>query len=138
MFEQTRDVPKKPTDMAAMWSTDGKTEYPNKDGVWLRYRDVTIGPFPNRTEASWYDGQVQDVIHGWNQKEFFAGRIFPFGDAWYVERWETNDGPFMSLGAAVDHRQNLYDLYNSNGEQLRVDKLGMKPGVIKAGPSKPS
>lgn len=111
MTEMTLDVPAKPTDMAAFWPKDGRKEYTNKDGVWIQYRDITIGPFPNRTEASWYDGQVQEIVMGWIGKDRFAGRLFPFGDVWYVERWETNDGPFMSLGAAVDHRQELYDGY---------------------------
>jgi len=107
----TRTVPKKPTDMAAFWPEDGRKEVNRQDGLWLRYRDVTIGPFPNRTEASWYDGQIQEIISGWIDKSRFAGRIFPFGDVWYVERWDDNDGPFVSLSQATEYRQFLYKQY---------------------------
>jgi hypothetical protein len=111
MPKQTLDVPKKPTDMAAFWPADGRKEVKKTDGIYIQYRDIQIGPFPGRTEASWYDGQVQDVIMGWIDKSRFAGRIFPFGDAWYIERWETNDGPFPSLSLAWEHRQRLYSDY---------------------------
>jgi hypothetical protein len=84
----TRVVPVKPTTMAEFWPADGRKEVKKNDGLYLKYRDETIGPFPNRTEASWYDGQIQEIISGWIDKSRFAGRIFPFGDVWYVERWE--------------------------------------------------
>lgn len=111
MTEPTLEVPKKPTDMAAFWPADGRKEINKRDGVYIQYRDIQIGPFPNRTEASWYDGQLQEIIAGWIDKSRFVGRIFPFGDAWYVERWETNDGPFTSLAVAWDHRQAIYIEY---------------------------
>jgi len=113
----TLDVPAKPTDMAAFWPVSGRKEVTTKDGVSIQYRDITVGPFPNRTEASWYDGQVQDVIMGWNRKELFAGRIFPFGDVWYIERWETNDGPFTSLAVAYDRREEIYAEYRQALDQ---------------------
>jgi hypothetical protein len=97
--------------MAEFWPADGRKEVNKKDGLWLRYRDETIGPFPNRTEASWYDGQIQEITSGWIDKSRFAGRIFPFGDVWYVERWEHNDGPFMSLDVAYNYREELYSKY---------------------------
>lgn len=129
MTKQTLDVPKKPTDMAAFWPADGRKEVKKTDGVYIQYRDIQIGPFPNRTEASWYDGQLQEVIMGWIDKSRFAGRIFPFGDVWYVERWETNDGPFISLAAAWDHRQELYISYREAIER-HWDNSGGYPADI--------
>lgn len=112
--KQAFEVPKKPESMEEFWPTDGKKEVNKKDGVWLQYRDILIGPFPNRTEAGWYDGQLQEIISGWIDKSRFAGRIFPINpvdNQWYVERWETNDGPFSSMAVAWDHRQALYIEY---------------------------
>lgn len=128
MSEMTLTVPAKPTEMAAMWPTNGRRDISNKDGFWIQYRDIKIGPFRNKTEASWYDGMVQDVIQGWNRKELFAGRAFQFGDAYYVERWETNDGPFMSMDEAWTHRQRLYDEYNKVGDELWRERHGWTSG----------
>jgi len=131
MTKQTLEVPAKPTEMVAFWPSDGRKEVKKKDGLWLQYRDILIGPFPNRTEASWYDGQLQEVIMGWIDKSRFAGRIFPFGDVWYVERWATNDGPFTSMAVAWDHRQALYIDYrqfigrhwdNSGGHPADIER----------------
>lgn len=121
-----RTSPKKPETMAEFWPADGRKEFSTKDGFWLRYRDLQIGPFPNRKEAHWYDGQVQEIIMGWMPKEYFAGRIFKFGDAWYVERWEHNDGPCASYDEARVYRQGLYLAYRQEIERTWENHTGTK------------
>lgn len=111
-------IPKRPEDTAAMWKENGRGLLNKKDGFWLEYRDVTIGPFPNKSEASWYDGQVQDICLEVKDKKLFAGRVVNDGDdligpSWYVERWEQFDGPFLSAEEAIRYRQQLYDTYNT-------------------------
>ena len=117
------EIPKRPEDMAAMWPTSGRVEIMKTEGYFLVFRDVTIGPFPNRTEAHWYHGMLQDVIMGWNDKELFVGRIMAHKDdefdiSYFIERWDAFDGPFKSKHDAHLRRGHLLSAYNRNVEEF--------------------
>jgi hypothetical protein len=112
--------------MEEFWPADGRKEILKKDGVYIQYHGFRVGPFPNRNEASWYDGQVQEIIMGWIPKEYFAGRIFSTLDAWYVERWDTNDGPFKSMQDAWSYRVALYAGYREVIERAWENHTGTK------------
>lgn len=104
------DVPKKPTTPDEMWPSKMSEK---SDGLYIQYRDVTVGPFPDKNELGRYDSQIQEIARGEKEKSLFAGRIIKFGDAYYIERWDQYDGPFMDDGVAKRYRQHLYDVFDA-------------------------
>ena len=105
MVKMTREVPKKPVTAAEMWPSKA---FEKSDGLYLQYRDVTVGPFADMGELKRYDDQVQAISRGERSPETFVGRVTQFGDAYYVELWDTNFGPLADEDSAKWMQHELY------------------------------
>jgi len=102
------EVPKKPITPDEMWPSKA---FEKSDGLYLQYRDVTVGPFSDMGELKQYDDQVQAISRGERSPETFVGRVTQHGDAYYVELWDTNAGPCASYDEARVYRKQRYNKY---------------------------
>jgi hypothetical protein len=95
------DVPKKPITAAEMWPSKA---FEKSDGLYLQYRDVTVGPFSDMGELKAYDDQVQAISRGERSPDTFVGRVTQYRNAYYVELWDVAAGPHASYEEARSYR----------------------------------
>lgn len=91
----------KMTSMAEMWP---QVLRKNKGGFWVDCRDVTVGPYESKREASQDMGRIQAEICGWTDPE--NAKIYRDAGGWCVDRYYI-DGPFETRELAQAHKDKL-------------------------------
>jgi hypothetical protein len=137
MTEFVRARPKTP---AGFWPMK---ETKRKDGIWVQLRDTAIGPFPDKAHSWSYIRMLMDIVDEKMPSYLFVGMYFERNDAWFVERWEGEDGYFTSEASAKAHRNKLIDDWNEASYpkayvgivfQQGEDKFWVDRGVRDDGP----
>jgi hypothetical protein len=91
------------------------------DGFYIELKNETVGPFESKQEVHWDMSALQDRITGWIEPVNYVGIVFQQGrDKWYVDRWDTEDGPFTSQSLAQAHRDKLKAEFRAK-EEAGVD-----------------
>lgn len=91
--------------MADMWPM---TVLHRKDGYWVQLKHEVVGPFTSKRETHEQMGLLQDKLTGFKEPENYIGIVFQQGkDKFYVDRWQTEDGPFATRELAQNHKDKL-------------------------------